>query len=132
MAKRARIMRESRAPGHNDLRSRGVPDPDRAIVRTRRRSNASGGRSNAPATPREVALSPRAYKRRVEKVYQAMLDAQAAVKRARECGDEDARAQFAIVARERRAAWLTISGEMPEGRVIDVNLGSETNPVRAV
>lgn len=132
MAKLARMMRESRAPSYNDLRSRGVPDPDRAIVRTRRRSNGSAGRGSAPASPREAAQSPRSHKRHVERVYQAMLDAQRAVVNARECGDEDARVQFAKVARERRAAWLAISGQAPEGRAIEVNLGSETNPVRAV
>lgn len=130
MPKLAREQRGSRAPTWNDLQARGTPDPDRAIIRSRR--TRTGRRSNAPASPREVAQTPRAHARNVERVYQAMLEAQLVVKQARESGDHEWRQQCAITARERRAAWLAISGHIDERRNIEVDQGSETNPVRAV
>lgn len=107
-------------------RARGCPDPERAIVRKRRRRSPVGD------SPREVGMNPVSHARHVRRLHDRMIKAQAAVKAARESGDEQRRLSAAQYARECRADWLKISGEMPEGRVIDVSLGSEVNPMVAV
>lgn len=126
--------RESRIPTDNDLAARGTPDPDRKIIRTRRRRKSTP--TSMSATPaqraREIGSTPRSHKRHVERLYAEMLEAQAAVAAARASGDEPARLTAAEYARECRARWQEISGSEPERRVIDVDQGSAVNPMVAV
>lgn len=83
--------------------------------------------ANAPAR-----FDAAAHTLKVESAYQAMLDAQDAVKQARACGDEGSRQAAAIVARDCRATYLSVSGTAPEAATYELDLGSETSPVRAV
>jgi hypothetical protein len=119
--------------GSLHLRAHGCPDPDRAIVRSRRPRKGAEVR-NTVRSPKPVSQRAlvQAQTLRVERAYQAMLDAQDAVKAARDCGDHETRAACAITARERRAEWLAVSPDGLERRTIEVDQGSAVNPMVAV
>jgi hypothetical protein len=99
------------------LRARGCPNTDRAYVGSRKRDELA----------RERDMSSHA--RNLQRAQDEMFAAQRAVREARAMGQ--ATEDLATIARERRARYLKLSGGT-ERRVIDVNQGSDTNPVRAV
>lgn len=120
---------------------------DEQIAGLALRSRSITGRPMAdPDSPRDVSAtvapsvrgprtaladSPRAHARRVAKAYAAMVEAQAVVTDARMRGDEDARAQAAILARELRAAYLRLSGAEPAPRALELPAASDACRVRA-
>lgn len=102
------------------LRARGCPNEDRGYVRSRPRAELRRERETA------------AFARSLQEAQSAMLAAQRAVKRARALGRPAAEIRgLAYEARTARAAYLRLTGGV-ERRAVDVNTGSETNPVRAV
>lgn len=123
MLKRAaRSFSGSMAPRSNALASRGTPNPDFAIVRTR---------STSTAKPRRVKPKVEVidFDAKLSQCMVAMLAAQAEVKLAKSEGRPYA--NLAATARKCRAEYLTLTGGV-ERRSIDVDQGSTVNPLIAV
>jgi hypothetical protein len=108
--------RDEQAAG-TALRSRGTPSPDRAYVPSRSR-----------ASLRQEAETSE-HLRHLQAAQSAMLEAQRAVRAAREHGHDYV--DLAARARSARARYLSLSGGL-ERRDVSVDQGSETSPVRAV
>lgn len=120
LAARKRYL-ESCTPEHNALRSKGQPDPCRAVVRTRR----SVKQAKVISAEREVLL----YKQSVDAARMNMFAAQDRVRSLKGAGKDYKTA--AQEARAARAAYLKLTGELESVRV-SVDIGSEVNPVKAV
>lgn len=109
------------------LRSRGITG--RPMAEPDRESAAVAPCARGPRS--EQADTPRAHARRVGKAYAAMMEAQAVVRDARMRGDEPARLEAAVLARELRAAYLAMTGELPSGRTLELAQASDANKVKA-
>jgi hypothetical protein len=116
-------LRNTRLYGDRDtqiagasLAARGTPNTDRAYVGSRKRSELRLEREQS------------AHVGNVQRAQTAMLQAQRAVRAAKEAG-QDYRA-LAATARDARARYIALTGGT-ERRSVDVAQGAESNPVRA-
>jgi hypothetical protein len=126
MSKHAHKMRGSTPPQHNALRSRGCPDPDRAVV-TRKRGKASPrkARKSTPTAPvLPVGL-------RVENARRQWEAATAEVRRLKAAGADYSAA--VAQARDMRALMLKLDPDMAlKPRTVELAQASDANPVKAV
>jgi hypothetical protein len=114
-------LRNTRLYGDRDtqiatasLAQRGTPNPDRAIMPSRKRSTLRAERDQ------------RDHVAHLQKAQTAMLTAQRAVRAAKMAGaSDDERAKLADVARKRRAEYLKLTGGV-ESRAVDVNTGASS------
>lgn len=124
MAKQAARMRLSAPPEHNALRSRGCPNPDRALVR-RRREVPAPRKANITRT----AEMPIGF--RVESIRREWQAAVAQTRKLKAAGENYATA--AARARELRAQLVRLDPDLAvSGREIEVSQGSASNKVKAV
>lgn len=98
------------------LRARGCPNPNRAVV-TRKRVELANEREQS------------AHLARLQRAQTAMLEAQRAVRAAKDAGQDFA--PLAVQARALRAEYLKLSGGV-ERRTVDVAQASDANKIKAV
>lgn len=111
-------------------RSRGCPDPERAVIYTRRRRTRPSERTTRPAQA-AVDCTPREHARKRELLEHNFAALSAQVQAARAAGDEERRAALAARARALRAELLKLTGGV-ERREVEVDQGSAVNPMVAV
>lgn len=128
MLKRAaRCIPGSMAPSHNALSSRGTPNPDYAIVRTR--PSKAQSKARASRKPKAQPVQSIDFASALAAAEIDMHNAQSRVRVAKQDGRPYA--DLAAEARRCRAAYLALSGGV-EHRAITVDMGSTVNPLIAV
>lgn len=117
-------LRNTRLYGDRDtqtegtaLRSRGCPNPDRAYAGTRSRADLRAEREDA------------GRRTRLQRVQTRMLDAQRAVRTAKQMGQPYG--HLATAARAARAEYLHLMGGL-EHRTVTVAESSTSNKIKAV